>query len=270
MTPVPAQARPADLRYSPPSWRHSPLRTAAARHIRGLYAGYRDDRPQAVATLARLRRGLGQPLHAQPDLWGLIGFDSYQQELREAPPPSETMYWAKAATLDRAETALHLTLTLWALHQQSHRETPVHVGGWSLGRSVRHLMRTKTAGKGADLAGTDGTGTTSRKADVEIDEPLRKRFVRIAAATSLDVMAQRLRELVLLLRTAGLPLDYGLLADQLLRWQEPDGPAEVHRFWGRDFHLAGMDRPPATESREHQDAAPETAGTVTERLPSAD
>lgn len=275
MTTEPPQARPGDLRYS--SWhrQQSLLRTAAARYIRGLYAGYRDDRPQAVATLARLRRGLGQPLHTQPDLWGLIGMDSFQRALDESSEQSYIDYWNRPRTLDRVETALHLTLTLWALHQQAHREAPMHADSWGLGCSVRHLMRIKTGARSGRATGTASTGgeeDAAWRTEENIDEPLRKRFVKTAAATSFDVMAQRLRELVLLFRSADVPLDYGMLAHQFLRWQEPGGRAEVHRSWGRDFHLAGLQRRPATgpDRTEDADAPDGRPGYPDDRNPSAD
>src|SRR5262249_42686490 len=114
----------------------------------------------------------------------------------------------------RAENAMHVAVTLWALHQQSHREADMHqTGGPGLGAAVRRSMP-----------------------DNDIDKPIRKRFVRAATSSSLDVLAQRLREIVVLLRAEAIPLDYGLLAEQLFQWQQPGGPAQVHRAWGRSFH----------------------------------
>ncbi|MGK5533116.1 type I-E CRISPR-associated protein Cse2/CasB [Streptomyces sp. URMC 129] len=245
MTTVPAQAGPAEPRFPSPYWRSSPLRTAASRYIHGLWAGYRKDRPYAVATLARLRRGIGHPVEADPDLWGLIGMEEFLDDAQRLPDAPEPNPWLRPSTLERAETALHLAITLWALHQQSHRDAPMHVPRYGFGRSVRFLMD-KKKGSGSGNASGDarpGEGTPApRKAEKELDEPLRKRFVRTAAASSFDELSQRLREMVLLLRAASVPLDYGLLADQLLRWQEPEGRALVHRFWGRDFHLAASRR----------------------------
>lgn len=232
---VPQQAHPTDPAptFPFPSWRASPLRTAVADHVRGLAIGYQADQPQAVATLARLRRGLGRPLHTQPDVWGLIGMDSFQAAVESS--PADTGYWTSPRTLDRVETALHTALPLWALHQQAHRQASMHARGWGLGRAVRALMRARTT--------------------EEFDEPLRKRFVRTVSATSFEVMALRLRELVLLLRSAGIPLDYGVLADQFLQWQKPESRAEVHRFWGRDFHLAGMRHTPSADTDGPKDPA---------------
>jgi CRISPR system Cascade subunit CasB len=133
--------------------------------------------------------------------------------------------------LDRAEEALNLAVTLWALHQQSQHGQGMHQLPWfskgnherrqGLGTAVRELMRATS-------------GST------EVDEPLRKRFVRVAGATSLEAFAQRLRDIVLLLRREAIPLDYGLLADQIYRWQSPAGRTDVHREWGRDFHVSAV------------------------------
>jgi CRISPR system Cascade subunit CasB len=76
----------------------------------------------------------------------------------------------------------------------------------------------------------------------EIDEPIRRRFIRVGTATSLETLAYRLREIVSLLRGAAVPLDYGLLAAQLYQLQWPDGLRRVRQDWGRGFHSY---RPPA-------------------------
>lgn len=136
---------------------------------------------------------------------------------------------------DRAEEALHLAVTTWALHQQSHRDMDTHISGYGLGRSVRALMS-----KAAPAA--EGAGAAAVKSAPELDEPVRRRFVRVGTATSLDILGQRLREIVLLLRKDGVPLDYALLADQLYWWQLPSAQAGIRREWGRDFHLAGAVR----------------------------
>ncbi len=186
-----------------------PLRHAVNQHVRTLQNDYRADRSHAVQALARLRRGVGRQATELPDLWGLVGIEQFHQaylEQRKVPVDEQTGL--------RAERAAHVAVTLWALHQQSNRTTSMHVsGGSSMGAAVRRLM-----------SGTDS------------DEPIRKRLVRAGTATTLDVLAQRLRDLVVLLRAAEIPLDYGLLAEQLDQWQKPGGPSEVRQAWGRGFH----------------------------------
>ncbi|MER5629504.1 type I-E CRISPR-associated protein Cse2/CasB [Streptomyces nitrosporeus] len=170
--------------------------------IRSLQSGYRDDLSGAVAAVARIRRGAGRTAGTIPDLWGVIGAEG----LYERP-------WREADAV-RAENAVHLAVTLWALHQQGHHDGNMHVsGGPGLGWAVRRLMP-----------------------DGEIQDRVRKRFVRAATASSVDTLAVRLRELVLLMRGEDIALDYGQLAGQLYVWQRPGGRAEVHRRWGRSFH----------------------------------
>jgi CRISPR system Cascade subunit CasB len=114
----------------------------------------------------------------------------------------------------RAEEAAHIALTLWAVHQQSQHTQRMHVRyGLELGAAVRRLM-----------PGTD------------VDEPIRKRFVRAATATSPAILAQRLRDIVVLLRREAIALDYAVLADQLYQWQRPTGAEQVRSAWGRSFH----------------------------------
>lgn len=200
------------------------VRDVTTSHIRDLQEGYLDNAPFAVAALARIRRGAGRPVNSVPDLWGLTGTDALHEHIDEKRQPDN---------LARAENAVNIAVTLWALHQQSRREARMHVpGGPQLGRAVRALMPS-----------TD-----------ELDEPIRRRFVRVGAATSLDVLAQRLREIVLLLRQAGQPMDYGALAEQLYQWQQPGGRGTVHRIWGRNFHARrpadSPTTPPVTNDKE--------------------
>ena len=191
-------------------------------HIARLQGGYMNDRPDAVAALARIRRGAGKPIHALPDLWGLTVTDAFYSALEGKASVSER---------DKAEQAVHIAVTLWALHQQSRRDAPMHVaGGPQLGRAVRALM------PGDDL-----------------DDPIRQRFVRLGTSASLEVLAQRARDVVLLLRQNAQPMDYGMFAEQLYRWQRPSERMRVHQAWGRNFHAnrpAVADTDPSTPEKK--------------------
>ncbi|GAA2815002.1 hypothetical protein GCM10010441_44530 [Kitasatospora paracochleata] len=176
-----------------------PVGVLAGREISRLQTGYLADRSDAVAALARLRRGAGRDPAAIPDLWGLLD--------------TEDLFADPALRPDEAHTALYTAATLWSLHQQSLGARMHQAGGDELGAAVRKLM----------------PGSA-------IDEPIRKRFVRAGTAGSLPVLATRLREIALLLRRGGHALDYALLADQLHDWQRPGGPDGVRSSWGRSFH----------------------------------
>ncbi|MFI6288349.1 type I-E CRISPR-associated protein Cse2/CasB [Streptomyces sp. NPDC051018] len=208
------------------------------RLITPLQKGYLKDQSHAVAALARLRRGAGREFARTPDLWGLADTGPLHEVPESGRPLGEV-------ELTRAEDALHVALTLWALHQQS-RGTGMHRPGsrtapHALGSAVRRLMPPG-----------------------DMDEPVLKRFVRVGTATDLPALAQRLREVVVLLRGADIPLDYALLAEQLYRWQETGGRDEVRRAWGRSFHAHRAPRPTGTGTPSDAAGAPATADDTTD------
>ncbi|MFE7661101.1 type I-E CRISPR-associated protein Cse2/CasB [Streptomyces celluloflavus] len=218
----PAGSAPSASRRSP-----APAGQATARCILQLQHQYRQDNPAAVANLARLRRGAGRTAHTVQDHWGLGGLEELADILADGRTPVRR---------EHAEEAVYLAVTLWALHQQSVRDGDMHRPKWTLGRAVRTLMQEKSE------AGPDD----------ELNDPLRKRLVRVGTAESIESIAVRLREIVLLLRGAQVPLDYGRLADQLYRWQSRTERAAVRREWGREFHLAprtGKSASPGKEGR---------------------
>ncbi|MFF0479420.1 type I-E CRISPR-associated protein Cse2/CasB [Streptomyces sp. NPDC004284] len=172
--------------------------------------GYITDQSKAVAARARLSREAGKSAAKVFDLWDLIDLDALQGARGAGRPLSEE-------ELEQAQEALLMACTLWALHQQS-RSAGVHLRDKTgsprgLGAAVRRLM---PAG--------------------EIDDALRKRFVRAGKASDLSTLAQRLRDIVLLLRREDVALDYSLLAGQLYQWQRPGGMDAVRAAWGRSFH----------------------------------
>ena len=169
--------------------------------VRRLQNGYRNNQSAAVAALARLRRGLGKPAGSVLDILEFTHADEL------------------AGTTDEptfGETAAHLCLTLYALHQQSQSQ-PMHQSGHPLGRSIRALIPTSL--------GENYTGHS-----------VAKRFAMLGTADSAEELVHHLRGMVQLLRTNGVPLDYGQLAVDLVGWQAPGRRAQVRLRWGRDFH----------------------------------
>lgn len=180
----------------------------AAQFIAELQQGFLADRPAAVSTLAQLRRGAGKLPAEVPDLWGVTGTERLF---------GNDVLTASERQAARAEAAYFMAVTLYALHQQS-RGTPMHRRGTDLGQAVRRLMKPG-----------------------EIDEAIRRRFVRVGTAATSQILAYRLREVISLLRGAGIPLDYGRLARQLYQSQTPDGMSQIRRDWGRSFHTYKAD-----------------------------
>ncbi|WP_063726152.1 type I-E CRISPR-associated protein Cse2/CasB [Streptomyces monomycini] len=248
---------------------------ATARCIGRLQNLYRQDVPAAVAILAQLRRAAGRTVHETPDIWGIDGLEDLARVWEEHRQAGETdpaggeaspellhqdVRRKRETSTQAEEDAVHVAVTLWALHQQSIRDAAMHEPGWGLGRAVRALAQ---GGRGtapaADEpeAGRQETRSAPRLDD-ELNETLRKRFVRIGTSTSFDMLAVRLREVVQLLRTARIPLDYARLADQLCRWQNENLRADVRRAWGRDLHLSygRQTRPGGEDENDAEDTSP--------------
>ena len=196
---------------------------AVDEQVRRLQTGYLQDRSDAVATLAKLRRGAGKTIEAVPELVGLtINHEFYERFPLEEPRISD------------AEAAVHEALTLYALHQQSKREKGMHRRGRDLGGAVRRLMPSG-----------------------DIDEPLRKRFVQAQTANRPEIRIDRLRGIVMLLRADDIQLDYGLLADQLYDARTRAGAERVRRAWGRGFQAYRPKKTASTAAQDDSGAGPD-------------
>lgn len=160
----------------------------------------RADAPWARATLAYLRGAIRREPGSVPEIW-----EWTQCYTREDAPDSPTY----------EEWAVHLAMCLYATHQQGKGEA-VHRPGYGFGRAVRML-----AGNDAD-----------------IDSPVRRRFAKVLTADTLGEVSHHLRGLITQLRSASalIPLDYGMLADDLFSIQFPDGRNKVRLRWSRQYY----------------------------------
>lgn len=152
--------------------------------------------PAVVSALARLRRGAGK---RPGEVLDVLEFTV-----------SETFFVGAQSAATHHENAAHLAVTLYALHQQSRGER-MHRRGADLGSALRLL----NSGPPPD--------------------PIVRRFRMLGTADSLDELSHHLRGVVQLLRTAGQPLDYARLADQLVAWQDGHR-SRVQLAWARGFH----------------------------------
>ncbi|MGW5876009.1 type I-E CRISPR-associated protein Cse2/CasB [Nocardiopsis terrae] len=196
--------------------------TAVDERVRQLQTGYLKDLSESVATLAKLRRGAGRTIEEAPELVGLTTNEAFYEHFPLDHP-----------RIDDAEAAVHEALTLYALHQQSKREKGMHRRGHELGAAVRRLMPSG-----------------------DIDEPLRKRFVQAQTANDPRIRIDRLRAIVTLLRGEDLPLDYGLLADQLYDSRTRAGAERVRRSWGRGFQAYRAAKAEPADGQDKDGAAP--------------
>jgi CRISPR system Cascade subunit CasB len=179
-------------------------------------------RPEAVSVLARLRRGVGRT----------PGFD-YTLDAQLA-VPDELLGRRPADDTEAtdSEYAVHDAIALYALHQQSRRER-MHLHGQGLGTALAALIRVS--------AGPDG---------------VRRRFAALGTASTYSEGIYHLRGLITMLREHQIPLDYGLLADDLQTLRRPAHQARVQAMWGREFFRsrpAASDEP-ATDNPEERPA----------------
>ncbi|MGH8921959.1 MAG: type I-E CRISPR-associated protein Cse2/CasB [Actinomycetes bacterium] len=166
---------------------------------------YRD--PAAVAALARLRRGAGKEPGAVLDI--LEYTMSPDLEPPHGPEHASAQEWA-----------VHIAMTLFALHQQAQGQR-MHRRGRGLGTALRSLH----SGDQRSLP-----------------DPLSRRFRMLGTASSFEELTYHLRGAVQLLRAGGEPLDYGLLADQLEDWKV-FGRDRVQLTWGRGFYRTRRSAP---------------------------
>ncbi len=168
---------------------------------------------QRRAELARLRRGVGRAPGELPELWGAF--------LLELP---DELRGNKEAS--RAEWAIYIALTLYALHQQG-KDASMNCEGKGLGSAVRELAEQTTSGS------QDWT-----------DSSVLRRFNALATATQISEISNHLRGMVQLLRSVpngAIPLDYPQLATDLYNLQYDNAlyenaSANVKLRWGQDLY----------------------------------
>ncbi|MDR6867120.1 CRISPR system Cascade subunit CasB [Microbacterium resistens] len=176
-----------------------------AARVSALQAQYQKNVASAVSALARLRRGIGREPGADLELLGLA---------LQLPPSQKDQADSLYDLLDLRgdeiapeERAAFDAITLFALHQQSRRDAPMHRRGYSFGRSSR-------------LLGTD--------------DAVRRRFTALGTASTREETLRHARGLIQQFRQKRIPLDYGAFARDLLDLHGPFAD-RVRARWGRDY-----------------------------------
>lgn len=154
------------------------------------------------AKLARLRRGVGKEPGELPELWGFFLCEIPDNMLSRDGEPT------------RAEWAIYLSLTLFAVHQQSKSES-VHAEKISLGKAAAGLLDEKTD---------------------EERERVMRRFGPVLTAKDMPELSHHLRCFVELLRAKGINLDYVQLAMDIFEFQFEDSKKKVQLLWAQDFY----------------------------------
>lgn len=205
--------------------RRTELGHAIADRVRILQRLSNDDVPSAVRALALLRRAVGTAPGSDPNVWnetiGLVPDDC----LGEGDAPNA------------AELAAHHAMTLFALHRQGRSEK-AHEDGVAPGRAFARVARLRGSGEGDS-------------------EGVRRRFDAMITASSPTESAHHLRGLVMLLRSEGVPIDYGLLAEDLADLWSVRGQNRARLRWARQYrglgeagtYVAGDSSPNVTTNR---------------------
>lgn len=190
---------------------------------RGLQARYLDNESRARGELAALRKGASRSPGELPEIWELT-----RVEVPDGAGDAPT--WE--------EIAVHTAMTLYAVHQQSRTESMFHPGVGP-GRAARRLIGPPD----------------------EENPSARARFNALVTSTTVAELRHHLRGFVSLLRARGIALDHAMLADDVLRFQQPGGARSVRLNWARQYHSLPAESQPATVAVPASDADPTTAPT---------
>ena len=182
------------------------------RQVSTLQAQYQANVASAVSMLARLRQGVGRPPGADLELLG-IAF----QPLRSGGAGASgegalyDLLELRGDEVSPEEKAAYAAITLFALHQQSRRDAPMHRRGSSFGRAARLLGQRNGA-----------------------SDAVRRRFTALGTATTWEESVHHARALISQFRQHKVPLDYGDFARDLLDLHGPFAD-RVRARWGRDY-----------------------------------
>lgn len=183
----------------------SALSRVVAAQAAQLQKAYQRDEAWAVAALAKLRRGVGREPGEVIELLTWTSPGIFVEDFREGQTTAE-------------ERASHDAITLFAMHQQSHRDQGMHRPRVTFGDAARRLRI---------HLGEHGEAGVLR------------RFNAVGTATDHRELVRHARGLIQQFRSAGIALDYGVFADDLRGLATPEKRTEVRNRWGRHFNRTG-------------------------------
>lgn len=155
------------------------------------------------STLAKLRRGIGSVPGSLPEIWDITLRDMPQALVGKWDNPTN------------GEWAVHITLTLFALHQQGKdiKKQCMYREGYLLGIALRKLVK-----------------------DEGDENRIKRRFDKVVTADSIEEVSHHLRGLVQLMKAEDIPLDYPKLAEDLFRFQNSETRDNIRLKWGREYY----------------------------------
>ena len=191
---------------------------------RGLQTRLDDNKSRrARGELAALRRGVSRSPGELPEIWELT-----RVEVPDGAGDAPT--WE--------EIAVHTAMTLYAVHQQSRTEH-MFSPGVGLGSAARRLIGSPD----------------------EENPSARARFNALVTSTTVAELRHHLRGFVSLLRARGIALDHAMLADDVLRFQQPGGARSVRLAWARQYYSLPAESQPADGTVPASDTDSTTAPT---------
>ena len=191
---------------------------------RGLQTRLDDNKSRrARGELAALRRGVSRSPGELPEIWELT-----RVEVPDGAGDAPT--WE--------EIAVHTAMTLYAVHQQSRTEH-MFSPGVGLGSAARRLIGSPD----------------------EENPSARARFNALVTSTTVAELRHHLRSFVSLLRARGIALDHAMLADDVLRFQQPGGARSVRLAWARQYYSLPAESQPADGTVPASDTDSTTAPT---------
>lgn len=192
---------------------------------------------RARADLAVLRRGLGKSPADIPAVWAVT--------LADAPDEiSPTATGAAPPRPTRAEWAVHIALSFYALHRQGKSEC--------MSAGAAPAADDSPSEAGYRRGPTFGAALGALRRDPNKEAGIVRRFNAVATADDLQEFSRHALGVVQMLRAAERPLkfDYPAFAVDMFWYQFPDHRAKITLKWGRDFWRAadGGDVPSSDNS----------------------
>ncbi|NEW51649.1 type I-E CRISPR-associated protein Cse2/CasB [Nocardia cyriacigeorgica] len=189
--------------------REDALAAYVGKQVSVLQDRYRSRHSDALAAMAKLRRGVGGQPGSNPELWELT--------LGHMPEVLVTPEFMSCDERDGVSTvwerAAFDAITLHALHQQS-RVGRMHTTGGTVGSAAQAL---------GVLAGSQ--------------QAVQARFQALGTATDHDARLVHLRGLISQFRSFDIPLDYARLAVDLRRLDDGFYADRVLLKWARDYRI---------------------------------
>lgn len=147
--------------------------------------------PSSRAALAKLRRGAGKAPGSVPEIWDM------------------TIGALTENAGEFKETAVHIALTLFAMHRQGTEVSGQNNG--TLGAAV------------------------SRLKNGDNNDAVTRRFNSAVTSDTVVELSVHTRSLVQLLKSKGIDMDYPKFAEELYFWQFESKKEEICLKWGRDY-----------------------------------